>query len=358
MAIPIKIPDIGTTVEEVTIVRWRKKIGDFIKKGEIIAEIETDKAVVELESIAEGKIVDILYKEGETIKQGSVIAYVDREDGIDKERQFSKISPTLKNLAEKLGVNIDHIKINRPDGLITRDDILQAAKKSSETLPLRKQISLYQKTIIKKVTKSHLEIPAVYFTSSIIMDKIIEFRANVLKEKNIKIYYDAFFIFSCAKCIGRMPVMNRFILGDSMGERERISIAFAASFKDRLFTPVIHNADCLTLFEINKNIDEMLRKIEQGTIRTEEMEGACFLISNLGMYPIDQFNAIIYPGHSGVLAIGKISKKFVIENDTPIIRNICNVTLACDHRIVNGTTAGQFLRELKDFMESGSFREE
>lgn len=362
MAIPIKIPDVGTSVDEVTLVKWRKQKGDFIRIGEVIAEIETDKAIIELESVAEGKILEILFNEGESVREGTIIAYVG-EEGENIQGMTSKISPSLKNLAMKLNVDISQIKSSSPDGVITRDDILKAAreKKARSDLAQEKhsqEVSPHQKTIIKKVMKSHLEIPSVHFVASINMDNVMDLRKLMIEKNKIKIFYDAFFVFSCARCIRKIPVMNSFISGEKIEKKHEISIAVAVAYQDRLFTPVIPSADKKTLVDISIFIDNMIRKIEQGSISPQEMEGACFLVSNLGMYPVEQFNTIVYPGHSGALAIGKISKMLVVENDKPVIRNICKVTLSCDHRIINGSTAGEFLKELKETMEIGKFAEE
>ncbi len=362
MVTEIKIPDMGTTVEEVTIVKWRKGKGDFIKVGEIIAEIETDKAVVELESVAEGKILETLYEEGNTVKQGSVIAYVGKEGETIEEKVSLKISPALKNLAAKLGVDISRIKASHPDGVITRNDILNAAKTEKRRifLPEKKyqEIPFHQRTVIKKVVKSHLEIPPVHFVASIDMEKVMDFRNKMVEKNKTRISYDAFFIFSCARCIKKIPVMSSYLSGEKIEKRQEISIALAVAYRDKLFTPVIRSADTKTLMDISNIIGTVVKKIEQGTISPEEMEGACFLVSNLGMYPVEQFTAIIYPGHSGALAIGKISKKFIVENDEPVVRNMCNITLSCDHRIINGSTAGLFLKEVKEFLENGLFMEE
>jgi len=363
MAKAIKIPDIGTTVDEVTIVKLRKKPGDFIKIGEVIAEIETDKAVVELESIAEGKILEILCKEGETIKQGSVIAYVGKEgeslDNAEKPPSL-KISPALKNLALKMGVDISNIKPLGPGGTITREDILGAAKGKSNTKEKAgfEKIPSYQKAVIRKVMKSHLEIPPVHFITSIEMDRVIDFRNKVLEERRIKIPYDVFFILSSARCIERFPVINSFISDEGIEKRQEISIGFAVGCEDKLFTPVIRSVDKKNLMDINSYVNNLVQKAHEGKILPEEMEGACFLISNLGMYPVEQFEAIIYPGHSGILAIGRISKRFVVEDNRPVIKNICNITLSVDHRIINGLTAGKFLKEVKEFLEKGQFEEE
>lgn len=357
MAIAIKIPDVGTTVDEVTIVKWRKKKGEFVKRGEIIVEIETDKAVVEIESIAEGKILEILYKEGEIVKQGSVIAYVGDENE-KVEEPYSKIPTSLKNLAERFGVDISKIKSSRADGMITRQDILNAARKKEDLTQNivkeeKHEIPFHQKTIIKKVVKSHLEIPPVHFVSEINMDRIIGLREKIFKENKTKIFYDAFFVFSCARCIKKVPAMSSFISGEKIEKRKEISIAIAIAQDDKLFTPVIRSADTKTLIEINTSIENMIEKIKQSTISADEMENACFLISNLGMYPVEQFIPIIYPGHSGALGIGKIAKKFVIEDDIFVVRNMCKVILSCDHRLINGSVAGLFLRELKEFLENG-----
>jgi len=363
MAIQIKVPDVGTTVEEVTLIKWRKNQGDFIKKGEIIAEIETDKAVVELESIAEGKILKILCKEGDVIKKGETIAYVGDEGEVIEipEKIQPKISPALKALADKLGVDLSKVKGSGPDGTITRKDILEARGKLADKQGMMEETVImpdYQKSVMKTVIASHREIPPVHFTSFIDMEKVLEFREKILRQEKIKIIFDAFFIFACSRAIKVFPEMQHYILEGTLRKRDQISIAFAVSSDRKLYLPVIRDCDRKSIMEIALQTNDIINRINEGKLLGDDVTSGCFLVSNLGMYPVEFFDAMIYPGHSGALAIGSISKKPVVVGDSIVIKNICNITLSCDHRIINGSVAVSFLKNVKDIIENGLFMEE
>ncbi|HOK79794.1 MAG TPA: dihydrolipoamide acetyltransferase family protein [bacterium] len=357
MAVPIKIPDVGTTVEDITIVKWRKQKGDIIKRGEVIAEIETDKAVVELESIAEGKILEILFKEGDVVKQGTVIAYVGEETEAVPEISESgiSISPALINLAKRLGVDIKAIKPSAADGVITRQDILDAARKitkEQKSLENIIEMTVHQRALINTLNISS-GIPVFHITSCIDMGMITEFR-NRIED----IYYDTFFVYACARVIRNFPIMFSYLVDNKIVRRKEISISVAISKGEKLYTPVIHSADKKSLEEINRTIAELVKKVNEEKLLPEETKGACFLISNLGMYPVESFDAMIPPQHSGALAIGRVRKTAVVENDHIVIKSICKVTGSFDHRLANGTIAAEFLKQVKEILESGRFRED
>ncbi|MGC8804696.1 MAG: dihydrolipoamide acetyltransferase family protein [Candidatus Ratteibacteria bacterium] len=359
MAVPIKIPDVGTTVEEITIVKWRKQKGEVIKRGEVIAEIETDKAVVELESIAEGKILEILFKEGDIVKQGTVIAYVGEEtetiSEISGKKSGVRISPALLNLAKRLGVDINTIKPSAADGIITRQDVLDAARKTTKeqkSLEDITEMTVHQRSLINTLNIS-LGVPVFHIISCIDMGMITEFRNNMVD----KFYYDTFFVYACGRVIRNFPTMFSYIVDNRIVRRKEISISVAISKGEKLFTPVIHSADRKSLEEINRTLAELVKKVNEEKLLPEETEGACFLISNLGMYPVESFDAMVPPRHSGALAIGMVRKTAVVENDHIEIKSICKVTGSFDHRLVNGTIAAEFLKRVKEILESGRFKE-
>ncbi|MFA6714379.1 MAG: dihydrolipoamide acetyltransferase family protein [Victivallaceae bacterium] len=367
MATDIKIPDMGTTADQVRLVAWHKKVGDSVKRGEVICDIETDKAVNELESIAEGIVLEILAGEDDELEQGAVIARVgkagetvgsiDRETGTEKESDPDKISPKkdrnvagirispmLKNLAEKLGADIETISGSGPNGAITKEDIENAAGKRPKGAG---KLSTNQASVAKRVALSHQQIPPVNLTAEIDMAAAIKFR-----EKN-NVSFDAVFVFAAANIIKKFPAFRSDM--DAAGKvtvDKPADIGIALGVGEELYTPVVRNASGTDIGDIDFRIKAFVEAARKGALTLSDMAGGAMTLSNLGMYPVFSFQVIIPPGQSSALAIGtvreqpRLNAKGKLEFVPALI-----ATLSVDHRIINGRKAAEFLTELKNFIE-------
>lgn len=382
MATPIKMPDVGTTVEEIKLVRWLKKEGEDVRRGEALAEIETDKATFELESAAQGTLLRRLADEGQLVCQGEVIAYVGQPDEVlpdqaDRDRQTQpepvasagasaisnkaseniRVSPMVRKLAEKTGVDLASIKGTGPNALITRQDVLSAGQAAGQaTAPKHRTLSSLQAKVAKRVAQSHTEIPVVHFTTAIDMTEVINLREKVAREKEKKLTYDSFFLYAVSRILKDFPLLRSVLDGETIVEHCEINLGLALSVEESLFLPVIKQADKKSVEDISRQVETLVEKASSSSLTPEDMADGCFMISNLGMYPVETFDAIIAPQQSAALAIASITKTAVAIGDALEIRPICHVTLSVDHRLINGRMAGEFLKSLKSLLEAGQFK--
>ncbi len=362
MSVAIKIPDIGTAVTSVTLAKWLKKEGDVVIRGDFLCEIETDKAVSELESIAEGTILKILVSDGTVLEQGTIIAYIGKkgepvpdimtETALIKETNSSEsfgsqndklnVPPLIRNLAKSHGVDINTVTGTGPGGRITKEDVMRATEKV---------LSSNQAAIARQVLQSLHEIPPIHMECKINMTGILKKRGDILDKTGVKISFDAFITHAIAKIIKQFPHFKSAIRNDRIFESENINIGIAISYNNELYVPVIHSADNKTIEEINHSIFQYLEKSREGRFTREELSGATFSISNLGMFPILSFLAIIPPDQSAILSLGAIEETPVVKNNQVIIAPIAIFTLSVDHKLINGREAAEFLAFLKTEIE-------
>lgn len=362
MSVAIKIPDIGTTVSTVTLAKWLRKEGDMVNRGDMLCEIETDKAVSELESIAEGTILKILVSDGTVLEQGTVIAYVGKkgepvpdinaETALIKETNSSEsfgshsdklnVPPLIRNLAKTHGVDIKSVTGTGPGGRITKEDVMRATEKV---------LSSNQAVIARQVLQSQREIPPIHMECKINMSGILNKRREILEKTGFKISFDAFIIHTIAKIIKQFPHFRSKIRNERIVESDNINIGIAISCDSELYVPVIHHADNKVFNEINHDILQYLEKSKEGRFNQEELSGATFSISNLGMFPVLSFQAIIPPDQAAILSIGAIEETPLVKSNQVIIAPIAIFTLSVDHRLINGREAAEFLSSMKTEIE-------
>ena len=378
VATAIRIPDIGTTVDEIRLVRWLKKVGDPVKRGESLCEVETDKAVSELESIAQGVLLKIVAAEDTKVEQGTVVAYVGvagelispeekRAPSVapaaatatpvpDKETG-GNIPPLIRNLAKKEGVDLSTVTGSGPGGRITREDVLNAKKKGVAAAPSPasadrgRPLSANQSVVSKRVARSQREIPPIDLTARFDMTRLIEKRA-VLKKEETKISFDAFFVQAVARVMKDFPHFRSRLEEDRVIESDAVVTGIAIGVEHDLFTPVIRSADSMALEQIESAIQRMAQKAEKRTFATEDLEGGTLTVSNLGMYPVRFFSAVIPPGQIAILSIGATEQTPVVKDGAVAIVPMANVTLSVDHRLINGREAAEFLTALKKAVEA------
>jgi len=378
MAVPIKVPDLGTTVDEIKVIAWLVKEGDTINRGEAIAEIETDKAVTELESVAEGVLLKQVVPAGALASKGEILAYVGRPDEevpqvTDKTiahetpepqkvrgrtvSEQPRVAPIVRNLAQKLGVDLARVPGTGKAGMITREDVVRAANEEVAAAPPgagEELLSRAQSAVARAVLESTQRIPHLRLTAHIDMTAAQEIRGKA-KANGAKISYDAVFLKAMAKAIETVPVVAARLVGRRIIRPAGVHIAVAVGIGNDLSLPVIREGDRKDLQSLQQDIDEAVSQVRGGTLKQAQMTGGCITLSNLGMYPIESFDAIIFPEHSAILAVGSVMEKPVVVDGRVEVRPMATVRLVVDHRLINGRTAAEFLTGIKQIIESGEF---
>lgn len=429
MAEVIRMPRMSDTMEEGNIVSWLKNEGDSVEIGETIAEVETDKATMELDSPEEGVLLHIEVKEG-AVPINGVIAVIGKkgedwktaldaagdsggsngspktaeemltstssshkEDGkvqetptgsasdTDKaadEDKRVKASPLAKNMAKDAGIDIEQVEGSGDHGRIVKRDVEAAieAKKSApkpeEAKPAKekeapavqpfvyasgtanfeeKPISQMRKTIARRLSESKFTSPHFYLTIEINMDKSVDMRKQVNEVAPTKISFNDFVIKAAAVALRQHPAVNSSWLGDKIRYNKDVNIGVAVAVEDGLLVPVVRYSDIKTLSQINSEVKHLAGKAKDRKLQPDEMQGNTFTISNLGMFGIEEFTAIINPPDSCILAVGAIIEKPIVKNGEIVIANMMKVTLSCDHRTVDGATGAQFLQTFKAILE-------
>ena len=383
----IIMPKLGQTVEESTVGKWLKKEGDKIEKGDVLLEITTDKATLEVESFAKGVLRKIVNKEGDIVPVLTVIGYIagSMDENIpekpqeqlqeEKEEETSvgepvqevqdksiieevrvKISPLAKRLAKEKGVDITKINGTGPGGRIVKEDILACEKTgdSNQGAVIRKGMTAktipvkgMRKVIAERLQQSFQTIPHFYLSTEIDMTECVKARA----EKSPKPAFNDIIIKASALAISENPGINSSFKGDSIEIVGDINIGLAVAVDDGLIVPVIRNADKLAVSDISKKRDELVKKAREGKLLPSDYEGGTFTISNLGMFEIDNFSAIVNPPQSAILAIGRIKQKPVIIDGNIGIRSMLQVTASFDHRCIDGALGAKFLQKVKEYLE-------
>ncbi|MFZ1749529.1 MAG: pyruvate dehydrogenase complex dihydrolipoamide acetyltransferase [Saprospiraceae bacterium] len=414
MAEIIKMPRLSDTMEEGNIVQWLKKEGDPVKAGDILAEVETDKATMELESFFDGYLLHISVPGGPVAVDG-IIAIIGQKDEAykhlldekaaaptapapqapeSKEQVIEKkpetvapapiekisviaeqgdsgrlkASPLAKSIALEAGIELSHIQGSGDHGRIVKKDIENyksnppvSAPKETKPANIQAQtafnygdvpVSQMRKAIARRLGESKFTAPHFYLTVEINMDNAVVARTGINESAPVKISFNDFVVKGCASALRKHPAINSSWFGDKITYHRDINIGVAVAVEDGLLVPVINQADLKSMSMINQEVKELAGKAKTKKLSPQEMQGNTFTISNLGMFDIEEFTAIINPPDACILAVGSIIKKPIVKNDEIAIGNMMKVTLSCDHRVVDGATAAQFLQTLKAMLEN------
>ena len=419
MAEVIRMPRMSDTMEEGNIVGWLKKVGDTVEPGDILAEVETDKATMELESYQEGVLLYIGVKEGpvpvngilavigeagEDYKavleaaEGETVAAVEEqtvetpqvEETVPEtaeveaapatvviEEKRLKASPLAKRMASEAGVDISQVSGTGDNGRIIKRDIesfLQSQPAPAVAAPTPPEpaqpvvpafnfngsgenfedipVSQMRKTIARRLGESKFSAPHFYLTVEIDMEEAIKARTEINELSPVRISFNDIIVKACAVALRQHPAINASWLGDKIRRNNNINIGVAVAVEDGLLVPVIRHADMKSLSQIKVEVKELAEKAKNRKLQPDEMQGNTFTISNLGMFDIEEFTAIINTPDSCILAVGTIVEKPVVKNGELAIGNRMKVTLSCDHRVVDGATGAQFLQTLKGILEA------
>jgi pyruvate dehydrogenase E2 component (dihydrolipoamide acetyltransferase) len=407
MAEVILMPRLSDTMTEGVIAAWHKKVGDLVKKGDLLAEIETDKATMELESYKDGTLLHIGSDNGGTLHVNDLLAIIGQpgeditglvkensaqnvqdkkeaavpsqekevvseqeQTSADSENGRLKASPLAKKLAEEKGIDLNKVHGTGDGGRIIKQDIdsykeittdkpLTTEKKQIQILaaPVGNEsyedvpVSQMRKTIAKRLAESKFTAPHFYLTMSIDMDKIVESREALNKTSPVKISFNDIVLKACAVALRQHPQVNSSWLGDKIRHNHHIHIGVAVAVEEGLLVPVIRFADTKSLSQIATEVKLLAQKAKDKKLQPADWEGNTFTISNLGMFGIDDFTAIINSPDSCILAIGAIQQVPVVKNGEIKVGNVMKVTMSCDHRVVDGATGAAFLHTLKSLLE-------
>ncbi len=417
MAEIIRMPKMSDTMEEGVIASWLKKVGDEIKSGDILAEVETDKATMELESYDDGVLLHIGVKDGDSVPVDGVIAIIGEkgedvneilkdiendtssvdnseevnETPIEKETEVKvetpapapapapeeknissnderiKASPLAKKLADEKGIDLSNISGSGDGGRIIRKDIEEYKGIPAKTAEVQKEIKLPQihseesfeeipvtqmrKTISKRLAESKFSAPHFYLTMEIDMDNCIEGRKKINESSEVKISFNDIILKACAVALRKHPMVNSSYLTDKIRINHHVHIGVAVAVDEGLLVPVIRFADNKSLSHISAEVKSLAKRAKDKQLQPSDWEGNTFTISNLGMFGISEFTAIINPNDSCILAVGGIKSTPVVKNGEIVPGNIMKLTLSCDHRLVDGATGAAFLQTLKELIE-------
>lgn len=420
----ITMPKMSDTMTEGVIATWLKKVGDEIKAGDIIAEVETDKATMELESYDDGILLHIGVEAGEAVEIDGVIAVIG-EKGADFETLIKahsskgsdskeapkeekkeekapekkteekksedkkseeptksstsdsngsddgrlKASPLAKKLASEKGVDIKLVKGSGEGGRIVKRDVesfdpasvkapTQEKATTTAAAPAigqesfkEEKVSQMRKVIAKRLAESKFNAPHFYLTMEINMDKAIEARKSMNEVSPVKISFNDMVIKAAAAALRQHPKVNSSWLGDKIRYNDHIHIGMAVAVEEGLLVPVIRFADSKSLSQISNEAKSLGGKAKTKELQPKDWEGNTFTISNLGMFGIDEFTAIINPPDACIMAVGGIKETVIVKNGQMVIGNLMKVTLSCDHRVVDGAVGSAFLQTFKGLLE-------
>jgi pyruvate dehydrogenase E2 component (dihydrolipoamide acetyltransferase) len=390
MAREVRLPKLGQTMEEGTVVNCLIKVGSEVKKGDVIFEIETDKATLEMESPADGFVKNIIVEVGQTLPVGTtmmILGEVDEKIAVGKvastvaesipavqtpaaetvKQQISTettariiATPRAKKLAEELGVDLATVTGTGPAGKITEDDVKRAASKKAvspaapsaeaklgQTIPISKK----QRITAERMVESKREIPCFYLSLRADVTDLVELRSKLNEAGQAKISYNDFIIRAVAIALQKFPIMTGQMSGGAIKLADTINIGLAVSVTTGLIVPVIKDAHKKALGQIAAETKDLVDKAQNDKLLLTDLEGACITISNLGAFGIESFIPVVIPGQCSILGIGRIIDTCMPNNQN---RKMMNMTLSVDHKVANGDYAAQFLDFLKQLLEDTS----
>lgn len=407
MAEIIKMPKLSDTMTEGVVAKWHKKVGDKVKSGDLLAEIETDKATMDFESFQDGILLHIGVEEGKGAPVDSVLAIVGKEGedykallesdkapapaaeeksapesvaapvasaapaviaapvaAVTASDERLKASPLAKKIASDNGIDIRQVEGSGEGGRIIRKDVENFKQAGGVAAPAKpayvysgtesfteENVSQMRKTIARRLAESKFSAPHFYLTTEIDMENTIEARKSINASGEVKVSFNDFVVKAVAISLRKHPKINSSWLGDKIRNNQHIHIGVAMAVEEGLLVPVVRFADNKGLSEISAEVKAYSVKAKAKKLQPADWEGNTFTISNLGMFDIDSFTAIINTPDACILAIGSIQEKPIVKNGSIVVGNTMKVTLSCDHRVVDGVTGSEFLKTLKDNLE-------
>lgn len=406
MAEIIKMPKLSDTMTEGVVAAWHKKVGDQVSSGELLAEIETDKATMEFESYQDGFLLHIGVGEGGNAPVDSLLCIIGAKgediSGLLNQAPSApaaesakpsatpaapapaapapapapvmqavvavqetssngrlKASPLARKMAEDKGIAIENVAGSGENGRIVKRDV-------ENFVPMRQTaaaahgveqfqdvaVSQMRKTIARRLAESKFTAPHFYLTLSIDMDNAMAARKAINMQEGVKVSFNDMVIKACALALKQHPAVNAAWMGDTIRYNKHVHVGVAVAVEDGLLVPVIRFADSKGLSSINDEVKVLADKAKSKKLQPQEWEGNTFTISNLGMFGIEEFTAIINPPDSCIMAVGAISQVPVVKNGQVVPGNVMKVTLSCDHRVVDGASGAAFLQTVRQYLEN------
>lgn len=396
------MPKMGDGMEEGTLLEWLKKEGDDVKSGEVIGNIQTDKAILELEAPGKGKLAGILIQPGTTVPVGQPIAAILKSgeelpanwgSGEAKPAQTSaapaeskapaamspapaaepapasgqrvKASPLAKRIAAEAGVDLGTVAGTGPGGRIVEKDVRAAIERHGTKIPapafapvasaedVKVPLNFLRGIIAERTQHAKSTVPHFYVTLEVDIEKIHAIREMFKEEDGGKVSVNDFVIRACVLALQDMPVVNSSFKGDHLLQHGSINIGVAAAVDDGLLVPTIHGAQNMTLRQLSEESKRLVAKAREGKLTPNEMQGSTFSISNMGMLNVDVFSAIINEPNAAIIAISTAQRKVVVnESDELEIRWRMNITGSFDHRVVDGAVGAQFMNVVRSYLEN------
>lgn len=387
MASRVVMPKLTDTMEEGVVVKWKKREGESVSTGDVLAEIETDKAVMDLEAFASGTLRRVLVKEGTTVKAGELIAVIaDPDEDIapvlaetispaptikstqaraapppqtqtgarpEGEDDRVKASPRARTLARERGIDMTSVKGSGPGGRIVEEDVL----KSGEAVSPRpagatdRPLSQMRKAIARTTSQSKAPVPHFYLTTEIAMDEAERLRTRLKQTRRFHPSLTDVIVRAAAVALTRHPEINVSYRGEALRYHDSIDIGIAVGLDDGLISPVLRDCGRKSLEQISTEAKALIERARNKRLQPAEYTGATFSVSNLGMFEVDSFIAVIMPPEAAAIAVGAVRDVPVVGPDGVKPGRRMSVTLSCDHRALDGVQGAKFLKEFKHIIE-------
>ena len=406
----ILMPRLSDTMTEGVIADWHKKVGDQVKKGDVLADIETDKATMELESYKEGKLLYTGAEKGQKVAVNDLLAIIGEEGKVNVQQIVDasknkgaspttakepaaqptelkavpesvakeshslngdgriKASPLAKKMASEKGIDLSQLHGSGDFGRIIKKDVAEYSPAASATAATQKTtaastapagqvsfddipVSQMRKVIAKRLAEAKFSAPEFYLTITVDMDQAVSSRTRINENAPVKISFNDFVLKATALALKKHPAVNSSWMGDKIRVNHHINIGVAVAVEDGLLVPVVRFADTKSLSQISQEVKEFATRAKNKKLQPADWEGSTFTISNLGMFGMDEFTAIINPPDACILAISSIQQIPVVKNGAIVPGNVMKLTMTCDHRVVDGATGAAFLQTLKGLLE-------
>ena len=409
MPIEVIMPRMSDTMEEGKILAWLKNVGDRVEVGDVIAEVETDKADMEMEALDEGFLAAIRVREGESVPVGSVIALLTEAQGeaVDvapppangkppraaakkpaaknTNKKVRKIrdtapktapsvrkkggrvlaSPIVKKIAAERGIDLSAVQGSGPGGRIIKQDMegvsapagRRISKTASPAAAVEGRVEPFSRmraAIAKRMAGSMRDAPHFFVTSEIDMSEAVRLRISLKLSDRVpgEVTYTHLLVKAAAVALQRHPRVNAAYTPEGRAFRDDVNVGIAVALDDGLIVPVLHDCQRLSLLEVAARANALVERARSGTPRPEDLSGGSFTISNLGMYPVEHFTAVINPPQAAILATSAIKERPVVRDGQIVIARTMLVTLSSDHRVLDGATSARFLQEFKNLLEN------
>ncbi|GHG73855.1 pyruvate dehydrogenase complex dihydrolipoamide acetyltransferase [Comamonas sp. JC664] len=401
--IAIQMPNLSPTMTEGKIVKWLKKQGDKVSSGEAVAEVETDKSNLEIEAYDDGTLAEIVVGENQMAKVGAPIAYLTGKGAkaapsapapqpaapqpaqaapkpaaapqpapSAKPAQAGgrrlRASPVAKRIAREKGLDLTQVSGSGPSGRVVKRDIEEALAKGPAAAPAAKKapaaqpvtgarpeptvvpLTSMRKVIAQRMTEVKPGVPHFYLTIEVDMEAAVKVREEA-KAMDLKVSVNDLIVKAVAMAVRRYPKINVSLQGDKVVQFHSVDVGIAVALEEGLITPILKDADQKGLQAISTGVRELAERARKRALKPDEYTGGSITVSNLGMYGIDQFVAVINPPQASILAVGAVAEKAVVRDGQLAVRKMMTATLSCDHRVIDGAIGAEFLRELRGLLE-------